>query len=263
MALSLQTIETGIKKVPASILIHGPNGVGKSFFSSQFPSPIFLDLEGNINHLNTARQRIKKWSEVSEFLSLLLKEKHDYKTLVIDTLDQLELLAKPIACKAVGIQNINEGYARGLAELCSMFQGVRESLESLTLTRKMHLVLIAHSKQKLIQPLGRDSYHQNIPSLTERVYPLFTDWCNVVGHAHLLTKTEKIIEAGFNQTKKLAEIQEDSDLGSRVLEVEPSCTYLAKNTFNFSTKDGKIKLCAKEMLTHIKTFYEQSTKEGK
>jgi hypothetical protein len=225
--------------------------------ASKFPKPIFLDLEGNVNHFAIPKQRIKSWTDALRFLEVLLTQEHAFHTVVLDSVDQLELYAKPVACKTVGINNINEGYGKGLNELTSMMEQLRSLLERLSEERKMHIVLIAHSKVQQIDTLGELTHHKISPSLHERVAPLFTDWCNIVGYAHLLIAKERDVQGGFNSTKTIADIKEDKDLGSRVLQVESTPQYVAKNVFDFPTKDGKLKLSAKEMLAHIKTFYEQ------
>ncbi len=255
MTISLETIQRGVKRVPARALIYGPNGAGKSHMATQFPSPIFLDLENNINHFDVPKQRIKNWKEATTFLELLMRQEHAFKTLVIDSLDQLEIFGKERACETCGLDNINEGYGKGLLELFRLFVQLRDLLDSISEAKKMHIILIAHAKVQQIQMLGEISHHKIVPSLNERVAPLFTDWCNVVGYASQLLQVEEQRDKGFQKVETIASFKEDTRLGNRVLHVESSPQYVAKNVFKFPTINGKIKLCAQELLSYIKAFY--------
>lgn len=255
MTISLETIRTGVKRVPGKALIYGPNGVGKSHMATKFPNPIFLDLEGNINHFDVPKQRLKNWKEATIFLELLIGQEHSFKTLVVDSLDQLEIFGKETACKTAGINNINEGYGKGLVELFSLFVSFRALLDELSEEKKMHIILISHSKVQQIQTLGELTHHKIVPSLNDRIAPLFTDWCNIVGYTHLMLQVEQQIEKDFKKQEIIAVPKEDKDLGSRVLQVESSPKYVAKNVFNFPVKDGKIKLSAEDILAYIKSFY--------
>ena len=36
-------------------VIYGPEGIGKSYFASKFPNPVFIDTEGSTKHMDVAR----------------------------------------------------------------------------------------------------------------------------------------------------------------------------------------------------------------
>ena len=164
-------------------------------------------------------------------------------------------MAKPVACKEAGIQNINEGYGKGVAQLVRLFEGFRNTLEDLTHLKKMHLVFIAHAKMTQITELGSVSYHQMAPFLNERISSLFTDWCNIVGYAQRLVTQERCLDVGFGKTQITAAAYEDKDLGPRVLHVEASPQYVAKNVFDFKTKNGCMSLKASDLLSQVQSFY--------
>lgn len=89
------------------VLIYGNSGVGKSTLASQFPKPLFLDLEGGLNYMDVDRTPLIKDSET--FYKLLLeisKEKPDYKTIVIDSADWL---VRKLTEKIAGVGYDNDG----------------------------------------------------------------------------------------------------------------------------------------------------------
>lgn len=86
----------------AKVLIFGEAGVGKTFFSLDFPQCFFVDAEGGASRahytdkLEKAKamylgieQGAQDFGEVIEQVKALATEKHQYKTLVIDSITKL------------------------------------------------------------------------------------------------------------------------------------------------------------------------------
>lgn len=92
----------GIKPGKIKMLIFGPPGVGKTWFSVTFPKPYFIDTESGAD-LKPYQDRLKAaggaylghadgslvFSEVLDQVKALATEKHEYKTLVIDSITKL------------------------------------------------------------------------------------------------------------------------------------------------------------------------------
>jgi GTPase SAR1 family protein len=73
------------------IVLYGPEGIGKTTLASQFPSPVFIDLESGSDTLDVVR--VDPPDSFDELLTLMDELKHeDFKTVVIDTADKLEQL---------------------------------------------------------------------------------------------------------------------------------------------------------------------------
>jgi hypothetical protein len=86
----------------AKILLSGEAGVGKTYFSLQFPNCYFIDAEGGAEREQYQELLIKSkgmyvgkeegiadFNEVIKEIKSLATEKHDYKTVVIDSLSQI------------------------------------------------------------------------------------------------------------------------------------------------------------------------------
>jgi hypothetical protein len=83
-------------------LLYGASGVGKSWFSLTFPTPYYIDTEGGANKRHY-QDRLKKaggaylgpqegalsFEEVLDQVKALATEKHEHKTLVIDSITKL------------------------------------------------------------------------------------------------------------------------------------------------------------------------------
>ena len=123
-------------------MIFGPEGIGKSTLAAQFPAPVFLDTEGGTHHLDVARLPAPKtWADVVAAVAALATEAHEFKTLVIDTVDWLEKLLVDHVCKQANKASIEDfGYGKGYVVLAEEFTKFLASLEPL-LRRGMHVLL--------------------------------------------------------------------------------------------------------------------------
>lgn len=83
-------------KKPLAILVYGVEGVGKTTFSLSAPSCVLLGNENGEEHLDVPTPLSfdipKTWTEFMEQVRWLGTNKHDAKTIVIDSLDSLERL---------------------------------------------------------------------------------------------------------------------------------------------------------------------------
>jgi hypothetical protein len=86
----------------AKVLVFGEAGVGKTFFSLDFPQCFFIDAEGGASRAHYTdklekaqamylgiEQGAQDFNEVIEQAKALATEKHSYKTLVIDSITKL------------------------------------------------------------------------------------------------------------------------------------------------------------------------------
>lgn len=258
MAMRLDALKVGVNKVPLRALIYGAHGVGKSQFASEFPNPVILDTEGNVDHIATPKQRVHAWEEVKSFIELLIKEKHAFNTLIIDSADLLEEFVKEKACQETNADHMSADYGKPWAQVASLLQELRGLLERLNKEKRMHILLISHMQTKRIIELDKPPYDRIMPRLSDRVAPLFLDWCNLVGYAHKQLRVQKNIDVGFGKTKTvMAE-------GDRSLQVGPSAVHIAKETFQLpKTEDNNIPLSAQYLRTQIKNFYDRVNQETK
>lgn len=146
----LSNVTRGKIKLPHLLLLYGPDGVGKSTFGAQAPSPIFLGPEKGTINLNVARfPTPKTWDDVNTALDELSNENHGYRTLVIDTLDWLEPLVYAHICAKDGASNIEKaagGYGKGYREAYNEMLEFRHKLSFLRESKEINIILLAHSK---------------------------------------------------------------------------------------------------------------------
>ena len=99
--MELTKIEKSLKVLDISkqvILIYGRAKIGKSTFCSQFEKPLFLATEPGLNNLEVYKVNINNWEVFLDACKSLAEGKHDFKTIVIDTIDNLVVYCSAYIC---------------------------------------------------------------------------------------------------------------------------------------------------------------------
>lgn len=89
-------------------LIYGAPKTGKSTLASQFDKPLFLATEAGLNALETYNIEIDSWEKFSEACAEIAAGQHGFKTIVIDTIDNLFNMCSAYVCKKNKIQHESE-----------------------------------------------------------------------------------------------------------------------------------------------------------
>lgn len=179
MRLSLSNI-TSSKRTdkPLRVLVYGNAGVGKSTLGAAAPSPVFLCAEDGISHLDAQRfPTPESWQDVLDAVAQLTTEEHDFKTLVIDTLDWLEPLCWQHVCKAAGKPDIEAfGYGKGYVAAVDAWRLLLGRLETLQSKRGMHVVLLGHAVARDHKDPELDSWKRWSPKLHQAAADLICEW---------------------------------------------------------------------------------------
>jgi hypothetical protein len=238
--MTLSTIIRGIQPEPFRLLIHGIEGCGKSTFAAQSPDPVFIQTEDGLTQIDVPKFPLSEsFDAVIGNLEALLNEKHEYQTVVIDSMDWLEKLATQKALEEFRDKKPNTtladfDFGKGYAKLIPLFETVIDLLNRLRRERKMNVVLVAHSKsEKVADPTGA-SYDQCAPRLDKRVNGLCKEWVDVIGFATLAIRTEAQKE-GFGQTRNIAKVTK-TDGNDRVLYLESNPAIVAKSRYPLPAK---------------------------
>ena len=153
-------VSAGYKTLPLFVTLYGAEGAGKSTFASQAPKPLFIDFENGSNFLDVNRIQPKSYLQFIEILKMLETEKHDYQTLVIDSVDFAEEMLSDYVCEMNGKKNLEDwGYGAGYKYLSKAFFNFLSGVERLRQVRGMHIIFIAHcSIRKFEDPRLQQSY---------------------------------------------------------------------------------------------------------
>lgn len=151
-------VSIGREDAPLRVLMYGIEGVGKTSWAAEVPSPIFLG-EGGDKQLNVARLPVvQEWDELEQAVVTLGREKHPFKNLIIDTADHLEPICYRAVCRQQKKASIEDfGYGKGFSKALEKWTSLIAALDWLQTTTGMGLVILAHAKsKKTANPFGED-----------------------------------------------------------------------------------------------------------
>lgn len=229
------------KALPPRILFYAPPKFGKTTFGSMAPNPIFIQTEDGLDNLDVdAFPLSKTFGEVLDNLTQLCTEEHDYKTLVVDSVDWLEPLIWKQLCaehKADSIEMVAGGYGKGYSMAIDLWKQYIDALNYLRSERDMMIVQIAHAEVKRYDSPTSESYDRYKIKVHKNAAEKLMEHSDVIifGNFEIITKKTDV---GFNKTKVRA--IGDAD---RLLFTEERPAFVAGNRFSLPpeipfSKDG-------------------------
>jgi len=218
-------------KIPHKLnaIIYGSHWSGKTTLACDFPNPIMIDIERGSKNINVKRipyEKLNTFSDVMGILNQLNTEKHKYETVIIDTLDGLELWANAEACqengwKSVGEAGFGKGYDAAYAKFIQFFNLISK------LNEKMHVVLVCHSQVKAINdPTKNQEYHKHGLKLRDKTESFAKE------QAGLILFCTQEVNLKENQNKK-AKAYGD---GTLVMFTQGRPSHEGKNRYNLPYK---------------------------
>lgn len=194
-------ISRGIIRGAQKVVIYGPEGIGKSYFASKFPNPVFIDTEGSTKHMDVARtNKPSSWTMLLEQVKYFKTHPFDFDTLIIDTIDLAERLCATDICATGKKDSIkNFGYQGGYIKLAEEIGRLLNQLSDL-IDLGINVGIVAHAQmRKFEQPDETGSYDRWELKLEKRVSPLIKEWADLVLFANYKTY---VIDADGQGTSK-------------------------------------------------------------
>jgi hypothetical protein len=148
----LSTISRGKRPQRIFALIYGVDGVGKSFWASNAPKPIFVGAEKRTEQLEVARfPQTESIGELIEQLRALQTGKHEFQTVVLDSLDWIEPLIWKAVCDEAKVESIEQafgGYGKGYVRALDLWRTLLKELAILN----RNVLMIGHAQIKSSGP---------------------------------------------------------------------------------------------------------------
>lgn len=201
--LTLKDITSKGNQLPNRYGLHGLEGWGKTSFAAQFPKPLFIQTLGETGLetlIDSGRlpetphlPEVTSWTDLVHGLTLIASEKHDFKTLVIDTLNGAERLCfehvRQVECEGSAEKFL--AYGRGPEIAANHWRGFLNKLDEVRMRQRMIIMLLIHTKvTKFKNPEGSD-FDRYQPELSAQSWSLTHKWLDVVLFGNFLQTTAK------------------------------------------------------------------------
>lgn len=229
MAISLGSLNGTRNSKPPIGVLYGVHGVGKTRLASEFPAPYYLPTIGeeppedvDMPSPGTA----ETFDEVLDVIQWLLTEEHEFKTLIVDSIDGLEPLVWAHTCAQNGWASIEDaGFGKGYVAADSVWREFIAGIQALR-DAGISVILIAHTEITRFDSPTSDPYSRYGIKLHKRASALVQEAAQFVGfinYRHSLKEKE----VGFNKKVTHAE-----GSGERQIHLEERPGFLAKSRYS-------------------------------
>lgn len=232
--------------LPNRYIIHAVEKWGKTSLAAQFPKPIFIQTQGETGLealIDAGRLKAvphfpecETWEDLVSAIRAVANEQHEYRTLVIDTINGAERMCHEYVCNRdfegkwddKGFAAYGKGPEVALADWILMLS----ELDKIRSQRKMTVVCLCHTKVKNFRnPMGAD-YDRFQPDMNDKTWGRTHKWADVILFGNFEMDTVAV------RTNKKTGEQKGKAVGGqhRIIYTERTAAYDAGNRLGLPTE---------------------------
>lgn len=223
--MQLSQLIKGKQHKPRKTLLYGIEGIGKSTFMARWPNAVFISTEDGLSDIDCVRfPEAQSYSDVhSALVNLYDTSQHEFKTLVIDSIEGLEELIFRKVCDDGGKDNVEAfGYGKGYVLAVDLWHKILSALDALN-QKGMHIGLIGHARVERFENPEGESYDRYTLRVHKHAVDPLTEWATEVLFCTYAVAM-KSEDQGFGKSKTKA-----IGNGRRVIKTEARPAFRAKN----------------------------------
>lgn len=244
----LSLVTTRKRRRPIYGVIYGPPGIGKSTFGASAASPIFLQVERGLDQITVPKLPIPKdFAGLYAQIDALDKEEHEFKTIVLDTLDATEVLIWARVCaegKVKSIEDYGGGYGKGYVRAREIWTGLLTKLSEMS--ERFNVLLLAHSHLKTVNdPMLSAAYDLHKIKIHDKSAEIIRQMVDLICFANLDVSLAK-------ETQK-ARKGRGIISGDRLMWTQPTTGIEAKNRYDL---ENPIAFSWEALEQGVNKFYE-------
>lgn len=189
---------------PRRCLLYGEPGIGKSWWAAHSWKPVIIQTEEGCNDIDVPRFPLATtYEKVAEYVAAVSQGGHDFRTVVVDTIDWLEPMIFDVVASRAGVESVGDiGYNRGYQMALDIWRLFVQLLEDCRQAGMM-VVLVGHVTTRHHDNPMCDSYDEFTLRIRKEPAALVSEWCDEVFFAHYLVDTTVTGES-FGREKRRA-----------------------------------------------------------
>lgn len=229
-------LKSSKKKHPPVLAVYGTPGVGKTSLASEFPDPIYLYVDGEEppDGVDLPSDEITSFDGLLDSFQDLIEGDHQFRTVIIDSLDKLEPMVWDATCARNGWDTIDSNdkgsptaFGKGYLAADHEWGMYHRAVGALS-RRGLYVVQILHSQTKAFKDPLVDDYDRYRPKLQTRALDLVIENCKALLFLNRRTSVKQI-DKGFGKKEAKPEGMSGSE---RIIHTDERAGFLAKNRLN-------------------------------
>ena len=164
-------------------MLYGRPKIGKTTFANDFPTPLFLATEPGHSHIECYKVNIRSWDEFLDACADIVNQKHNFKTIVIDIVDNLYDMCSDYICMKKGFEHPSDlPMGKGYGFVNEEFRKKVNKLSKLGYT----ILFISHLNTEKIKTKTKE-YDMFTPTVTGKTRKFILGLCD-----HILYITSRM-----------------------------------------------------------------------